>query len=447
MIYRYLYKELVLWKERHSRKVLILRGARQVGKTRLVDEFGKSYDRYLYFNLEREEHRQLFNNYTNLRATVQLLFINKKLSINSQIPTLVFIDEVQEIPGLIEQCRYYHEDYPWIHFILAGSLLEFAIDKINSVPVGRVEYLELHPINFAEYLNASGNKVILDSIESKNIKNELLEPFYNLFHEYSLIGGMPEIVMNYIQYKNINNLQYLYSSLWESYIDDLEKYSKNQSQRAILRHVINSIPYELENRIKFDSFGNSSYKSREIKEALLSLEKAKMIELIYPAIHTTLPITADLGKSPRFSYLDIGLINYKLDLQKELLFIQDLHECSRGKFVQTIVSQELRSKHKFKTQKTQFWVRQKSNSTAEVDLLYPFQGNVIPIEVKSGAIGKLRSLHQFMELADHDLAVRLYKGKIQTDILSTPKGKKYRLLSLPYFLAYWLDNYLNELIG
>ncbi len=434
---------LLDWKKSTTRKPLILRGARQVGKTTLINEFGKTFDQYMYFNLEKSVDNNLFLPNESLEATIQLLFLARgKINVKNK-NTLIFIDEVQEKPEVVEAMRYFYEDFPHLHVIVSGSLLEFALEKVEKTPVGRVEYAILHPINFKEYLSGHGNIAVLQAIEETPINNHLLAPIFQLFHEYARIGGMPFITQNYIDEKNLSRTVNLYSSIIESYKADIEKYAKNSSQKFILRHIMDTAPFEIDNRIKFNNFGNSNFKSREVKEAINELEKAKILELIYPTTNVLVPAIPNFEKSPRLQFLDIGLVNFQLGLHKELLTLHDLNDSSRGKFVQQIVTQEIKSKTYLPSQKLHFWVRDENGTSSEVDLIYPYKNLLIPIEVKSGATGKLRSLHEFMDRCDHTFAVRFYSGKITIDSLKTRKGKNYQLLNLPYFLAYWLENYLE----
>lgn len=443
MIKRQLEYFLNEWKDSPSRKPLILRGARQVGKTTLVNEFGKSFDQYLYFNLERATDRQLFDKVENLPATVQLLFLAKGKIDSQDKKTLIFIDEVQESPKVLEALRFFYEDYPHLYVIVTGSLLEFAMEQIARMPVGRVEFAELHPLNFQEYLSGMENQALLNVLNHIPIDNQLLNPVYQIFHEYVMIGGMPNIAHSYLQNKNLSRIVSLYASIIEAYKADIEKYASTNTQRNILRHIMDTAPFEIDNRIIFNNFGNSSFKTREVKEAINALEKAKILELIYPTTNVSLPALPDFKKSPRLQYLDVGLVNFQLGLHRELLLINDLNDASRGKLIQQVVMQELKSLRYLPDTGLHFWVRQESGTTSEVDLVYQYRNSLIPIEIKSGASGALRSLHEFMDRCPHDVAVRFYAGIISIDHLQTGKGKPYRLLNLPYFLAAWLEDYLK----
>ncbi|WP_315815763.1 DUF4143 domain-containing protein [Paraflavitalea speifideaquila] len=264
-----------------------------------------------------------------------------------------------------------------------------------------------------------------------------------LFRTYCLIGGMPEIVATYADQKDLSELSSVYESLLVSYIDDVEKYAANPVQANYIRHAIRSSFGEAGKRIKFQGFGNSNYKSREMGEALRALEKALLIHLIYPQTSPTLPIQPDLSKSPRLHVLDTGMLNYIVGIQKEILGIADLSSIYQGTMIEHIVGQELLAKQFSALHGINFWVREKAGATAEIDYLYQYDSKLIPIEVKSGTEGRLRSLHLYMDTTPHQMAVRFYAGEIDITPITTPAQKQYFLLSLPYFLVSQIDGYLE----
>ncbi len=409
----------------------------------MINQFGLSYDQYLYFNLEKHEDFILFNELNDIGRLIQLLFLTRGSQINSDKSTLIFIDEIQEKPEIIEILRYFKEDYSWFDVIVTGSLLEFGLSKLSKIPVGRVEFMELHPINFKEYLQGTGKEPISEFLNSLPLDNNFFPGIYKAFHEFALIGGMPGIVAAYAKEKDITRIRNLYAGIIESYKADVEKYASTDSNRRIIRHIMETAPYEIDNRINLNRFGASEFRTREVKEAMDSLSKARLIELIYPTTQVAPPVVSDLKKRPRLHFLDIGLVNYQLGLHQELLSINDLHKSSKGKLVQQLVNQELKSLDYLPGSKRAFWVREERGTSSEVDIVYPYQNLLIPIEVKSGASGTLRSLHEFMDRCPHDYAVRVYGGELSIDELKTARGKTYRLLNLPYFLSAWIKEYLN----
>jgi predicted AAA+ superfamily ATPase len=328
--------------------------------------------------------------------------------------------------------------------IAAGSLLETLLDRHISFPVGRVEYLRVHPLTFEEFLLATGEDqaaAMLNRIPLPVIAHDKL---LKLFHRYALIGGMPEVVQLYAQDKDLTQLAPVYDSLITAYLDDIEKYSPRTSQTPVLRHVIQSSFREAGNRIKLAGFGQSNYGSREIGESLQLLEKALLLQRLYPVTDTQLPLTPNHKKSPKLQLLDTGLINYFAGLQTEVFGTTDLNAVYGGKVVEHLVGQELYASHISMLFKLHFWVREKKQSNAEVDFVLAYENKVIPVEVKSGASGRLRSLHQFVDRADHALAVRLYAGKLSVEKAVTLAGKEYQLVNLPYYLASRIEQYLDE---
>jgi uncharacterized protein len=443
LINRYLHKVLLDWKQSPKRKPIILRGARQVGKTTLVRFFGKSFDQFLYFNLEKKEDNILFGDIENLNATIDLLFLSREKINTKNKTTLLFIDEVQACPQVIEALRYFHEDYPHLYVIVTGSLLEFALNKIQKVPVGRVQYMELHPVSFREYLEASGNIGILEKILEGDINEGLSTLIFKKFHQYALVGGMPEILSLYIEDHNFSKAFTLYEGIIESYQSDVEQYAKNENQKQVIRHVMKTAPFEIDNRVNLNRFGHSSFSSQSIKEAIYALENARLLKLYFPSTDVTFPITPSLSKRPRLHFLDIGLVNYQMGLHQELLTIDNLLNASKGKLVQQIVYQELKANSHTLQLPFTFWVREENGKSSEVDIIYAYKNYLIPIEIKSGASGTLRSLHEFIDRCPHNFAIRLYNGPIRKETIQSRTGKPYELLNLPYYLGAWLDVYIN----
>jgi len=440
-IARRAYHYLTEWKLNRKRKPLLLRGARQVGKTTLVKTFAAEFNTYIELNLEREADKALFE-IDAIDDLMNAIYLQKKISPDPS-STLLFIDEIQESPKAIQQLRYLQEEKPELFIVAAGSLLEFALAEVSSFPVGRVDYLYLYPLNFEEYLGAIAHEQAINAIETLPVPNYAHETLLNLFHNYALIGGMPEIVSNYIENKDVVSLSKAYKKLWQSYKDDVEKYGKNDTDKKIIRHVIETAPQETD-RIKFEGFGNSNYRSREVGEAIRSLDLARVIQLVYPSTSLCPPLITDYKKRPRLQFLDTGMLNNVLSLQADMIALDDLSDFYRGKIVQHLVCQELISVHQEIVFKPHFWVRENKDSNAEVDLIYHFGKYIIPIEVKSGKQGTLKSLHQFIDRCDHNYAIRMFAGKFSVEEHKTPGNEKsYLLMNLPYYLGAKLPEYIK----
>jgi predicted AAA+ superfamily ATPase len=443
MYNRNILTELKKWKTNSLRKPLILRGARQVGKTTVVNGFAESYGQYIYLNLEIEANAKPFRNYVNIeQLTEQLFFLHNK-NIDKKKDTLLFIDEIQEVPAAVNILRYFYEEVPELHVIAAGSLLETVISEQIRIPVGRVEYRVVRPFSFDEFLQAMGETSAIQQFHQVPLKEFVHDKLLNLFHTYVLLGGMPAIVSHYVQNKNLTALSTVYESLIVSYMDDVEKYARNNNLVQVIRHVIRTAYLEAGSRIKFQGFGHSNYGSREVGEAMRTLEKTLLLHLIYPVTHASIPILPDKRKSPRLQVLDTGMLNHFAGLQKEIIASPNLDVVYQGKVVEHMVGQELLA-YKFNVlNELNFWVRDKKDAEAEVDFVIDYEGRMIPIEVKSGVSGRLRSLHSFMDMVKHDLAIRLYGGLLKIDNVKTLQGKEYRLLNMPYYLAGKIEEYLK----
>jgi predicted AAA+ superfamily ATPase len=443
MFKRNIITELENWSTKSSRKPLVIRGARQVGKTTVINQFAKRFDQYIYLNLELPNDRQPFEQFNTIEALVQTLFFLKNKTLSKKSSTLIFIDEIQEVPQALNILRYFFESEPEIAVVAAGSMLETLFNKNVSFPVGRVEYKVLRPASFPEFLDAIGESAALDYLETVPAPQFTHTKLLQLFHTYALIGGMPEIVNSYSVNKDLTALQSIYESLIIAYLDDVEKYAATNSQVQYIRHAIRASFSQAGKRIKFEGFGNSSYRSRDMGEALRTLENALLIQLLYPCTDTQLPLLPDHKKSPRLQILDTGMLNYFAGIQKEILGTTDLNKVYQGTMIEHLVGQELLASRYNALSSLNFWVREKTTSSAEVDFIWPFEGKLIPIEVKSGTEGKLKSLHLYMDLVSHQMALRFYAGEISITQAITPGGKKYHLLNLPYYLVSQTDCYLQ----
>ena len=434
--------DLLDWKDSPTRKPLLLRGARQVGKTTVVDAFSRKFSQYISLNLENEAEGNLFREINNIHKLVDAIFFLKDKMLDEK-NTLLFIDEIQAVPEAINMLRYFYEEVPWLHVIAAGSLLETLLDENVRIPVGRVEYKVVRPVSFAEYLGAMGEEKLLEQWHKVPMNDYAYQRLIDAFHNYTLIGGMPEVVQHYAQFGDLVKLAPIYESLTESYRNDVEKYARNNTLVQVIRHAIDALPLQAGQRIKFEGFGNSNYGSREMGEALRTLEKAMLLHLLYPTTQTDWPLLPDKRKSPRLQMLDTGLMNFYAGLQPQLILVKDLNSIYQGKVIEHMVGQELLAAENSLHYKPQWWTREKKDSMAEVDFLVAVQGQIIPVEVKAGATGTLRSLLLLMDLLPHTYAVRLYAGPLKIDTIQTPAGKIFQLLNLPYFLAGKIKSYVE----
>ena len=443
MFYRKLLDKLDEWQKKNDRKPLILRGARQVGKTTAVDMFSQSFENYIKLNLELFKDREIFKDQYSIKELFQAILVTKNVTLTPG-KILIFIDEIQNSPTAIKMLRYFYEEMKDLYIIAAGSLLEIYLEKEDlSFPVGRVEYLYMYPLTFEEFLVAKNQEKLVQEYNSIPLKIYAHPKLLELFYQFTLVGGMPEIVQKNINNENLPNLSSVYESILTSYLDDSEKYARNPTMRYLLRHCIEAIPSETGKRIKFQGFGNSNYRSREVGEALKLIERAMLIYLIYPSTSTSTPLSLNFKKSPKLQFVDTGILNYAAGIQHEYYRYHDLHSIYRGVIAEHIVRQELIASHLESNKKPAFWTRERSQSNAEVDILYQKDNYLIPVEVKSGKSGSLKSLQQYMNQCDHSFAVRLYGDKLDFHKVETANNKAYHLLNLPYYLAGKLDEYLT----
>jgi uncharacterized protein len=443
MFKRQLINDLVVWSKKADRKPLVLRGARQVGKTTLVLDFAKKFKQFIHLNLENKQEKDLFESAESFEALVDsIFFISRKLKNVS--PTLLFIDEIQNSGEAIKSLRYFFEKCPEIHVIAAGSLLETTLNNEISFPVGRVEFLPVRPFSFCEYLVAIGESRLLDTIIENNINDFYHGILSAHFQDYTVIGGMPEVVQKYVNTKDLVSLESIYQSLIAGYNDDVEKYATTSSGVNYIRHIIRTGMNYAGQRIKFEKFGESDYRSREMGESFRLLEKTMLIELVYPVSQAVFPLLPNLKKSPRLYWLDIGLVNFATGTQYEVFSAHDISAAWRGISAEIVVGQELLAYETSILGKRYFWTRESKNAVAEIDFLYAFKGKLIPIEVKSGEKGTLKSLHAYMDLAPHSVAIRIWNKKMISDEITLPSGKTYTLLSIPYYLISRLDDILMK---
>ncbi len=431
---------LAHWKKSSSRKPLIIRGARQVGKTTLVRQFGAGFENFIELNLEKREDRELFQ-IEDIHQLIGAILVSRKILLQGK-PLLLFIDEIQEEPRAIASLRYFYEERPDVFVISAGSLLDFALKLVPSFPVGRVSYLYMHPLNFPEYLMAIGDPGSIEILDQYPPVEYAHDIILKRFHEFATIGGMPEVVAEFRNNEDYSIVPKITAEIWQSYKDDIEKYGKNNTERNVIRHIVDAAPHQPD-RIKMEGFGQSNYKSREVGEALRALHLARIIRLVYPSTSLQPPLTTEKRRRPRLQFIDTGLLSYALNLTGQMIGLSDLNDLQRGKIAQHIVTQELISRHEYTDYVPNFWVREEKDNSAEVDLVYPYKNLLIPIEVKAGKQGKLRSLHQFVERSGHPYAVRLFAGKFSVEEHKTPGGKEYLLMNLPYYLAFKIPEYLE----
>ncbi len=439
MFNRNIIRHLEQWKTKKHRKPLVLRGARQVGKTSAVKIFAeKNFDDLIYINLDKAEDFNLFKDVQSLAEFEKTadIGLGKKI-----IPgaTLVFIDEIQNTPNLIELLRFFYEELGELHVIAAGSLLEVKIEKQGlEMPVGRVEYAYMYPLTFFEFLEAVGEKKLLEyltsvSLQEKMIPSGIHNRALELFNDYSRIGGMPEAVSLYVQKGSQDDLNSLYASLLIAYTEDIYKYS-SQADVKYIRHALEQSPYFAGERITYEKFGGSNFRSREMSEAFGVLEKAMIVNQIEATESRQLPIIAKKKRAKKLLYLDVGFVNFKNNIQAEYLNLKNLSDVYRGKIAEQIVGQNLITGNVYSQRQLHYWAKEKPEGSAEVDFCFSSGGSIFGIEVKSGHSARLKSLFSFADSVLKSKLIRIYGGSLKNEQI-TSGGKKYNLLSVPFYLV------------
>lgn len=447
MFTRDLIQQLKQWRDNPRRKPLVLRGARQVGKTTLVKEFGKEFDSFIALNLERDD-AELFRRYNNVNDIWQFLCFKNHIVQDKSKRVLLFIDEIQEEPNAVAMLRYFYEDLPWVYVIAAGSRLQSLMKQQVSFPVGRVEYLTLRPCSFVEYINAKEGEQWADMLRNVAVPEYMHEEMISAFNTYALVGGMPEAVDEYLEHHDLERLSPIYSSLIRGYNEDAEKFAKNPEQVRILRHILGAAWLSAAETITFAGFGNSGFTSTQIHYGMDLLERAYLLSLDYPITTTSAPALPATRRSPKLIMVDTGLTNFMAGIQLEYLQNKNLLDTWRGRSAEHIVAQELRvvlDRHYREHQ--YFWIRDKKGSSAELDFVWQEGTDIIPIEVKSGTNAHLRSLHTFVNSSDRSVvAIRIWNGSLAVQDIETPMPEKraFRLINVPFYYAGQLDKVIAK---
>ncbi|MFZ4521913.1 MAG: ATP-binding protein [Bacteroidales bacterium] len=443
----------LLSKDLPRHKSFCLLGADGVGKTTLIRDFAGKFSNWIHLDLTVESDRSIFRADSPAEETLKAVGFLKGKEIRGS-GTLILLDE-------IGQCR---EAMDWVWdqadgrtggradgrtgplIVATSSIRSEEIDQLVNPANGPMAAYFLHPFSFEEFLMVMDDPASLEAFREVPVPYYAYEKLLNYFHLYALIGGMPEITSEYASSGNLSALKKIYEQAEERLIQHLPLVTGgNKSQELAMEVLQNSYPFAA-TRISFNRFGNIEKGSREISRSLQSLQQARLLQLIYPVTSPTLPVEPDKSKFPRLQLLDTGLVNYFSGIQKPLFQSHDMNAIFKGQIARQVVGQELlATQHLKHTDATQlsFWVRNKAQSGAEVDFVIRYNDLLIPVVVRSGEPGHLRSLHQFMDIAPHPYAVRLYAEKLSVQQTRTLSGRKYYLLNLPYFLAGKIRDHLE----
>lgn len=449
-------KNLDHWYRQSDRKPLIIRGARQVGKTWLVKYFAKQINLdLLELNFERDPKlRSLFNDNDPVKILAQLgIFFNKNIDSKQ---SLLFLDEIQTAPELLAKLRWFAEEMPELPVIATGSLLDFVLEEhVFSMPVGRVQYLHLEPMSFEEFLLAMGQDKLCAFLATYELTDELPqilhERLWEYLREYVFIGGLPAAVSNWQQNRSFLAVNEIHQNLLATYRDDFSKYAK-RIPRERLEEVFKAVPRSLGQKFKYSSI-NKEIRSELVKNALNLLCKAKVCHKVYACSGNGIPLEAEIKENIfKIIFLDVGLVSAACGLTlSERMKFDELRLLNEGGITEQIVGQLLRTVFPYFIEpQLYYWMREKSGAAAEIDYLIQNNAQIIPIEVKSGSTGTLRSLHAFMQLRKLKTAVRINSDypSITTINVKDYAGEpiNYQLLSIPLYFTEQIQRLVGKVM-
>ncbi len=391
---------LLQWKEHPFRTPLLLRGARQVGKTHAARVLGKTYPSFVELNFDlKPQLKALFDKDLDPHRILHEIFVlTKQLVTPGQ--TLLFIDEIQEAPKAILALRYFYELIPELHVIAAGSLVDFAVQKVG-MPVGRVSSLYMYPLSFMEFLAATQPHLI-GIIFEQNIDQEASslthEKILESVGQYLAIGGMPEMVACWQKMHHLHACMHIPSKLIDTYKQDFNKYARAH-QLEYLNLLFTQIPRQLGKKFKYSAI-EADLRKRELEPCLDLLLTANIMHKVKHSGAHGIPLGAEVDFSVfKLLFIDVALTQYLLDLESGDWFINPLEAfINKGELVEAFVGQELIAyTHPRKREELYYWQREARDSSAEVDYVIQHKSQVIPIEVKGGKGSTLRSMHMFLE--------------------------------------------------
>ena len=443
-MYRKALHDLIDWKDRPSRKPLIIRGARQVGKTWLVRKFAGQFDNLVEINFDKNpEKAQLFAG-RDISRGLQLLQIDCNTEI---VPgkTLLFLDEIQAVPEMLPLLRYFYEEQSDLHVIAAGSLLEFLLaDHDFAMPVGRVEYLHLGPMDMEEFLLALGQERMTKFLKDYSLNEPIPESIHlsllNFLKLFWIVGGMPAAVAWYGNSGQLAEAIREHAAILQTYEDDFSKYRKRIYPER-LRKVFRRIPALIGNKLKYVRL-DPEERSRELSDSLHLLEMARVIYRVRHSAGNGVPLGAE-AKERDFKplFLDIGLVSTSLGLTLPgLEVVDDLLMVNNGALAEQFVGQHLLYDGPgYEKPQLFYWNREQKSSSAEVDYLITHEDKVVPVEVKAGTTGALKSLQVFVAEKKSPVALRFNAMPPSCSRQKTGVAGKdnvpFLLISLPLYLV------------
>ena len=440
------------WLTQSGRKPLVLRGARQVGKTHLVRELARVKQLELIeLNFEKNpEHKSLFasNDVKKIMLSLEALQ-NKVIDVHA---SLLFLDEIQVAPELLAKLRWFAEELPELAVIATGSLLDFVLNEHDfSMPVGRISYFHLEPLSFEEFLIATDRYKTVEYLESYHLGDEipqaLHEQLLGWLRDYFLIGGLPASIVAWLQSESLLTVSQVHQDLLATYRDDFNKYARRINKER-LEEVLFSLPKQLGGKFVY-SHVNKDIPSVTLKRALELLCTARVCHRVFSNQAQGIPLASGKKSTPfKVILLDTGLIHSLMGLNMQQLQ-QPFQLLYEGPMAEQFVGQMLRVLNPYFIEpELYYWSREISHSNAEVDYILQHGQHLIPIEIKAGRTGTLKSLHLLMGMRQWQLAVRFntdHPSVTRIDVTTTLQQQvQYQLLSLPLYLIGQLRRLIDE---
>ena len=456
-------KQLIVlenWLSKETRKPLVVRGARQVGKSTLIRLFAEQQQRQLAeLNLERyPELGAAFaqNDPVALTNSLEALLATDILPARPEV--MLFLDEIQSVPEAIPALRYFYEDLPKLPLIAAGSLLEFVLSKHRfSMPVGRVEYLHMGPMTFTEFLEALEEPKLAELIRSFELGDEINPAIHDrllaLLRTYTFVGGMPEAVDTYAGSRRFKDVTDVHNSIIDTYREDFPKYVGSRNLGRI-NTVFNFAARNVGKKVKYSHF-SSNDKSATIKADIELLCLARVLSKVIHSHCNGLPLQAEIEeKAYKLIFMDIGLMNAICGLGWDSIsHANERRLVNEGAVAEQFIGQHLQDfLFASPNRDLTYWLREGRATNAEVDYVVAIQGQIVPIEIKSGATGSLKSVHQFIAEKGARVAVRFDTRPPALQSIETRVHRSghasdvsYRLLSLPLYLVEQLPEILRSM--
>ncbi len=453
---RTLTSELADWYAKAPHKPLVLRGARQVGKSHLVRAFADAHaGAIVELNFERDRQAaKLFANSNDPVTIVRAIELFAKQSVEPG-KTLLFLDEIQAAPEILAKLRWFAEELPELHVVAAGSLLDFVLASHSfSMPVGRIRYLHLEPMSFKEFLWALGETMLAEHLAVIGLQAALPEPIHDrllqLLREYMLVGGMPAAVEAYRRDRSLLSCARVHEDLLTTYRDDFAKYAPRVAQERLAK-VMQAVPRQLGKKFKYVSVDRDE-RSVALRQAFDLLTKARVCHRVQATAATGIPLGAEANdRQFKAIFLDVGLVSAALGLSSDpTIDVESLVLANEGALAEQVVGQMLRLlEPPFKEPELYYWAREERGSEAELDYVIQHRAKVLPIEVKAGSTGSLKSLHGFMSQRQLPIAVRFNASPpsiVDLDVrVKDGRQATYKLLSLPLYMVSEAPRIIDEL--